>query len=160
MVFQRIYLDSNVIIRAFEAGPEDAIAQDIVGIIGLIKLGEPARCVTNHITLAEVLVHPTRDGDNFLTQRYLSLLSTTTPWLHIQRVDQAVLVKASQLRAHLKLKLPDAIHAASAILTNCSHILSEDIDFHSRPSAPNLTLPTAIRPERQTLDRIIAWLRA
>lgn len=158
MQFQRIYLDSNIFIRAFESNPDDAIGQDLVGILGLIRLGQPPRFVTSQVTLAEVLVQPIRIGDDYKRQLYVRLLSTSTPWLQVRAVSRSVLMQAAELRAISKLKLPDAIHAASAMLSNCSHILTADTDFQELPrTSPEA--PKSIQPTKENLDAITAWLR-
>ena len=157
MQLRRIYLDSNVIIRAFEGSPTDEIAKDMVGMFGLIPSRSSQPFVTSHITLAETLVHPIRDGATLAQQRYKLLLSGSSHWLHVRQISQSILVEAARLRATTSMKLPDAIHFATAIMTDCSHFLTSDTDFKFATSSG---LPIAIRPTRQTLDDIIAWLRS
>ena len=157
--FQRIYLDSNIFIRAFESSPDDQIAQDLVGMLGLVRIGTPPQFVTSQMTLAEILVQPIRIGDTFKHDQYVRLLSSSTPWLQVRAVSLPVLMRAAELRASSRLKLPDAVHAASAILSGCSHILTADLDFH-RLAVAALQGPISILPTRDTLDDIIAWLRA
>ena len=45
-----------------------------------------------------------------------------------------VLIEAAQPRAIVNIKLPDAIHAATALLTQCSTFLGNDQRFQSVPS--------------------------
>ena len=158
MQFQRIYLDSNIFIRAFESSPDDEIGQHLVGMLGLTQLGQPPRFVTSQVTLAEVLVQPIRIEDDYKRQLYVRLLSTSTPWLQVCSVSRSVLIRAAEIRAASKLKLPDAIHAASAMLSDCSHLLTGDTDFTPLPGT-SFDGPTSIQPTRDTLDAITAWLR-
>ena len=159
MAFQRMYLDSNIFIRAFESSPNDDIAQDIIGMLGLLRLGHPPRFVTSQITLAEVLVKPIRTGDSLTHDQYVRTLARSTPWLQVRTVSQSILMSAANLRAKSKLKLPDAIHAASAIANGCSHILTSDTDFlNLHVKSPDW--PMTVHPTRGSLDDIIAWLRA
>lgn len=157
MSFRRIYLDTNTINRAFEGNAADELAQDIVGMLGMIKLNQPARFVTSQITLAEVLVHPIRTGDDYRRTYYQQLLSRSTPWLRVPHVSQSILVAAAELRATMRFKLPDAIHIATALSEGCSHILTSDRDFAVVSSGS--PLPVSIRPTRETIDAIIDWLR-
>lgn len=157
--FHRIYLDTNVLIRAFEASPSDDIAQALVGMLGIIKIGQKARFVTSQLTLAEVLVHPIKKNDDVLRQYYLNLLSRSTPWLEVVRVEMQILLRAAEVRAKARLRLPDAIHLATAISAECSHILSYDADFQHE-GLPGLLPPAVIRPTAENLDTIVNWLRS
>ncbi|WP_347566102.1 PIN domain-containing protein [Scytonema sp. UIC 10036] len=46
-------------------------------------------------------------------------------------VSRDILIEAAQLRANVNIKLPDAIHAATAILTQCSTFITNDQRFQS-----------------------------
>lgn len=155
MKFSRVYLDTNIFLRAFEGSQTDDIAKDIVGLFGL-SARAPATFVTSQLTLAEALVHPLRDGNTNAQRRYELLLANPSPWLHVQPVEKSILVDAAHLRAAIRLKLPDAIHLATALQANCSHILSSDADFDMPGKAE---LPMSIRPDRATLDALSDWLR-
>jgi predicted nucleic acid-binding protein len=160
VAFERVYLDTNVIVRAFEPLPDDTTGHDIFDMLGILRPGSGPRFVTSHISLAEVLVHPIRNGHTDQRQEYLQLLSNSSAWLQVRPVDQSVLVRAAELRATTRLKLPDAIHFATAMLTGCSHLLSSDADFHSRSDTPDPHTPVVVRPTREVVDEITAWLRA
>lgn len=159
MQFSRIYVDTNVIIQAFEGSSDDDIAQDIVGMFGLGFPRPAPAFVTSHITLAEALVHPYKMGDVTAQRRYEILLSATTNWLQVRQISQSVLTLAARLRASGRLKLPDAIHLATAVLTNCSHTLTSDGDFNVQWPADLPPMPISIRTDRENLDQLIAWLR-
>lgn len=159
MQFQRIYVDTNIFIRAAESSPADDIAQSLIGMLGLIKVGEQARFLTSQLTLAEVLVHPLRKKDEQLRQYYINLLSRMTPWLQVRSIGQQTLVLAAEVRAAARMKLPDAIHLATAMSANCSHIISSDADFEQYEGLAGFTRPTVIRPTAENLARIVAWLR-
>jgi predicted nucleic acid-binding protein len=51
---------------------------------------------------------------------------TPSAWLSVVPVDRAILVRAASLGPSLGLKLPDAIHVASATATDCDVFLSND----------------------------------
>jgi predicted nucleic acid-binding protein len=86
--------------------------------------GEVLFAVTT-IGIAEVLTGPIGSGDEILTRRYRTLLET---W---QVVDLTVDVAetAARLRAAYRLRLPDAIQAASAIEIGASALVTHDRDF-------------------------------
>lgn len=86
--------------------------------------GELSFAVTT-ITIAEVLTGPLLAGDEALAERYRSVL---TSWYVIELTAE-IAVSAARLRASLKLKLPDAVQAASAIAVNADALVTHDRDF-------------------------------
>lgn len=136
MQFTRIYVDSNIFIRAFEGAPDDAITRSLVRLFGFSGDRMLQAFVTSQITLAEMLVHPVRTNHLTRQLQYKALLSASNNWLKVRPVSRAVLIDAATLRAKQKLKLPDAIHLATARHTECDHILTADQDFGDRSLAP------------------------
>lgn len=81
--------------------------------------------VTSEITLAECLVKPFADKDVFAVETYVSFLSGRLG-LPVIPISRQILLSAAQLRAETGLKLPDAIHAATAKWANCNAFLTND----------------------------------
>lgn len=160
MPFHKVYLDTNTLIKAFEGSESDPLAQNIAGMFGLADPSREPPFVTSHITLAETLIHPFRFGDVQAQHRYKLLLSSSSHWLQVRTISQPVLVLAARLRATSSLKLPDAIHMATAVLTGCSHILTGDTDFKSGAKDHTSEGPEPLPLTNQTIDNLIAWLRA
>src|SRR5258708_39484605 len=75
--------------------------------------------VTSIITLVVVLVHPIRDGNAGLAQRYRDLL-LETEGLSTVEIDQAIAEEAARLRAIFNIHTPDSIQPATAIATEAS----------------------------------------
>lgn len=46
-------------------------------------------------------------------------------------IERSILTEAAAIRARTKLKLPDAIHAASAIASECTTFLTNDKQFRT-----------------------------
>ncbi|EDX85419.1 hypothetical protein S7335_3120 [Synechococcus sp. PCC 7335] len=46
-------------------------------------------------------------------------------------IGRSILLEAARVRASTKLKLPDAIHAATALSTSCTTFLTNDKQFRS-----------------------------
>src|SRR5271165_6697192 len=69
------------------------------------------RFAVTTITIAEVLTGPFQSGDDELAARYRA---TLTSWRTIS-VDPDIAESAARLRASCRLKLPDAVQAASAL---------------------------------------------
>ena len=75
--------------------------------------------------IAEVLVGPLRAKEDALATRYRTRLET---WQTVElTVDIAE--QAARLRASLRLKLADAIQAASALAINAAALVTHDRDF-------------------------------
>jgi predicted nucleic acid-binding protein len=77
------------------------------------------------ITIAEVLTGPLRAGNEALVERYKIVLES---W-YVVELTAAIAESAARLRASLKLKLADAVQAASAIAVNADALVTHDRDF-------------------------------
>ena len=132
-----LYLDTNVLIYAVEdVAP---FGGRLRPIFQRIDRGE-LRGASSELTLAEVLVKPLRDQNNQARSQYEQLLAATGP-LAVHPVSREVLVRAAELRAaHASIKLPDAIHAATALLHGCTTFVTNDGRFEQVPHLPVLLL--------------------
>jgi predicted nucleic acid-binding protein len=86
--------------------------------------GELRFAVTT-ITLAEVIIGPLQANDEALARRYRAILES---W-QIVDLDAGIAESAARLRASLRLKLPDAVQAASALAINADALATHDRDF-------------------------------
>jgi len=108
-----LYFDSNVFIYAFE-GEMDPV-REAAG--QLLQAAEAQHCAaaTSLISRAEVLVRPLRQKQVELADRYRALLSGAGA-VSLYGVDENVVDRAAELRADYPvLKLPDALHIATAL---------------------------------------------
>lgn len=125
----RIYLDANAFIVAYESGGE--IAGALKQVFGLIE-SQNVEAFTSNLTLAEVLVGPYRDGDDELAAAYVNAISSKEAF-RVVPIEREILVRAARLRADRRsLKLPDAIHLATAELCDCGILVSNDGDVVTR----------------------------
>lgn len=121
---QQIYLDSNVIIYAFETA-DPAMLRELRALFADIASGA-TRSRTSLITRAEVLVKPLRDRQDDLVRAYREFLSGTGD-IAVQPIDAGIVDRAAELRArHRALRLPDALHLATAVLCECAYFLTSD----------------------------------
>jgi predicted nucleic acid-binding protein len=81
--------------------------------------------VTSELSLAELLVKPLRDGKLDAAARYQELL-TDGEQLRVMPVSRDVLIAAARVRAAQGIKLPDAIHLATAEHFHCATFLTND----------------------------------
>ena len=128
------YLDANVFIYAVEdAGPLGDVVRDV---FTRIDRGEFVG-LTSELTLSEVLVRPIRNGD-LHGRREFELLLADRPTLGVVPVDRDVLIRAAEVRAASTLKLPDAIHAATALDHGCTSFPTNDARFAAYAPLPVL----------------------
>ena len=77
------------------------------------------------MTFAEVLTGPLQSGDEALARRYRALLQS---WQMID-LTADIAETAARLRATLRLKLADAVQAASALAIGAAALVTHDRDF-------------------------------
>ena len=142
MIESRIYLDANVFIYAIEGG--DDISSLLRRLFDLFGQNRGVG-VTSELTLAEVLPKATQGQ----RRTYLNLIV----WSRVsdlQPVNRDVLIETAEYRRTAgNPKLPDAIHAATAIRGECRTVVSSD----SRLRLP--TGFTVLTPNRENFSRLI-----
>ncbi len=112
----RIYLDSNVFIAIVERNSTETT--ELARVLQLVEQGRGV-AFTSELTLAKVLVIPYAEKDEALARTYLDLIASTDV-MRVPAVDREILIRAAQLRSQRKsLRLPDAIHLATAELADC-----------------------------------------
>ena len=128
-----LYIDTNVFIAALE-GPEGT--SDVAWqVLEAIERGD-AVGVTSELTLAELLVQPMRRGDGELVSTYEAMIASDGVFT-VAPVDRGALVTAARLRAdHPSLRLPDAIHLATAIATGAGHLVTRDVRLAAASPIP------------------------
>jgi predicted nucleic acid-binding protein len=83
------------------------------------------RFAVTTVTLAEVLTGPLSKGDEALAEKYRATLRS---WF-VVNLDSETAESAARLRAALKLKLADAVQAASALAVGADALVTHDRDF-------------------------------
>lgn len=117
-----LLIDSAPIIYVLEGHPELATAFRPVFEAhdeGLVRLA-----VTT-VTLAEVLTGPLSARDEVLAEKYRATLKS---WFVVD-LDAEIAESAARLRAACKLKLADAVQAASALAIGADALVTHDRDF-------------------------------
>jgi len=83
------------------------------------------RLAITTVTLAEVLTGPLSARDEVLAERYRATLKS---WFVVD-LDAEIAESAARLRAACKLKLADAVQAASALAVGADALVTHDRDF-------------------------------
>lgn len=157
----RIYIDTNILISGFEDKSERG---DIIGRLfsqAMEQMETPLR--TSELTISELLVRPFENRDDRLIQEYRSAFASS--WLQAAPVDRNILELAALIRARRKrVKLPDAIHMATALTSNCTHFLTNDAGFEGLAESltgtsenwlGNWLPPKLLRPDLPTLTSLL-----
>ncbi len=84
--------------------------------------------VTSTLTLLEVLVHPIRNNNAYLAASYREILSNASH-LRTIPVTAEIAEAASRLRAVSKIRTPDAIQVATAIVMGADYFLTNDSEL-------------------------------
>jgi len=122
VVASPVYFDTNVFVYALEGFERfQPLLRELFGKIQDAQL----RAVTSELTLAEVLVKPLVDGRTDVCTAYLAAVQDSEG-LEVVPVTRDVLVEAAGIRARLGVRLPDAIHVATAVLSGCRSFLTND----------------------------------
>lgn len=80
------------------------------------------------ITLAEVLAGPLKVGNDLLAARYHEAMRHSRNW-EVVPVNEDIAVLAARIRVSRKLRLPDAIQVATAVVTGSLALVTRDVDF-------------------------------
>ncbi len=83
------------------------------------------RFAVTTITIVEVLTGPLQAANEALARRYRAILES---WQPIE-LDVDIAESAARLRASLRLRLADAVQAASALAINAAAIVTHDRNF-------------------------------
>jgi predicted nucleic acid-binding protein len=144
-----IYLDANVFIY-FVEGPAE-LAEPLCSLFEFAESGGPSGnplrnfFVTSELALAEVLSSSrTSEADRDM---YCELILGSA-FIAKAQVNKDILLEAARLRREFGFKLPDAIHAATALYNQCDMLVSRDKHMnrleklgivHIEPTPSNLT---------------------
>lgn len=117
-----LLLDSSPIIYYLEDHPK--YAPRFEPLFQAHRAGS-VRFAVSTITIAEVLAGPLQSGDEALARRFRATLGS---W-QVVGLDLDIAESAARLRASLRLRLADAVQAASALAVNASALVTHDRDF-------------------------------
>lgn len=118
----QVYLDANFFIYVLEAvEPWARAARAVLEALDRREL----KAVTSELSLAECLVKPLASGQSEIAEAYLEFLKDRR-FLTVLPVTREILIEAARLRGLSRIKLPDAIHAATALQKGCSSFLTND----------------------------------
>lgn len=142
--FSTIYVDTSVVIYTVEGDPD--YYSLLQPLWAEFQAGE-VEIVSSELTLMEVmevLVVPIRNGNSFLITDYEQLLLSSR--MQLIPISQFILRQAATLRATNNIKTPDAIHAVTALSTNCAQFITNDRGFRNVANLPVVVLSEVLAP--------------
>jgi predicted nucleic acid-binding protein len=116
-----VLMDTAPIVYFLEA---HKLAKVFKPLFGRHAAGELQFAVTT-VSIAEVLTGPLQSGNEALAERFRTILGS---W-QVVDLTADIAASAARLRASLRLKLADAVQAASAIAVNADALITYDRDF-------------------------------
>ena len=122
---RRLYLDAAPLIYWVEAYADYISKMD--RIVDAIEM-TPLQAMTSVLALTEVMVQPLRVGNTDLAQDYHDILVRRDAYTVVD-VSLGIAISAAAIRARYGLRTPDAIHAATAIKSDCDAMLTNDRHF-------------------------------
>lgn len=117
-----IYFDTNVFIYSIEGHEEYS---DLLEKLFSQIFEERLEVFTSELTLAECLVKPIKDKNDEAVQQYEAHIQDNSI-LTVKPVTRGILKRSAHVRNELNLKLPDAIHMATAIEKGCKTFITND----------------------------------
>jgi predicted nucleic acid-binding protein len=120
-----VAFDANAVIYYVEE--HDVFFPILAPVFAMIPAGRLQAHVAT-ITFMEVLVAPLRYSQEQLANRYREILTDTLGWT-LRPLTQRTAERAASIRAATNLRTPDAIVAATALESGCSHLMTNDPAF-------------------------------
>jgi len=119
---RRVFLDTAPVIYYVESHPKySGLVEHVFERLDAGTL----EAITSPITLAECLVIPFRDGDTGLQRAFLQVVAHGLN-TSLSATDEGTGLLAAELRARYGLSLSDALQLATAIMTHCDALLTND----------------------------------
>jgi predicted nucleic acid-binding protein len=119
---KKVYLDTNLFIYILEGYSEyNEFFSDFIR--GLEN--HDFVCFTSELTLAELLVPTFKKKKSQLLVKYKEMLNNSD-FVTLIPTIQEIYIRSASNRANFGLKLPDAIHVASAQIVGCDLFLTND----------------------------------
>ena len=125
----RVILDTNVILKVYNREPGH---ESVVEILDQVETGKTMAAIST-VTIAEVAVGYHTSGDEAGLKDFILRLRTTGEYA-IMEVDIESAELAGEIRAKTGMRLPDAIIAASGVISGASHVITEDKNFRKASS--------------------------
>jgi len=135
-----IYFDTNVFIYSIE-GHEKYYAwlQKLFNYVYAQKI----LIITSELTLAECLVKPVKEGNTVAIDAFKTHIKSNDA-MAVKHVSREILIRSATVRSEMGLKLPDAIHMATAMSQSCKTFVTNDKKLISPEGIDRVYLSDAV----------------
>ena len=124
-----VYVDTNTVIyRVEEVKPYIDVALPLWDALD----ARTQAVATSELSVLEVLVRPRRLQNTSLQELFLGTLYDTLGLLCVP-ISRQILEAAAQIRATSGRKIPDALHAATALIEGCTLFVTNNAAFRRIP---------------------------
>ena len=103
--------------------------------------------VSSPVLVVEALVKPLQVGNVEIEIQYRELFASNA--VRLLEASYEVFEDAARLRAETGLKIPDALHAATALRADCALFITNDTDFRRVRGLPIVVLDDLLIEEDQ-----------
>ena len=103
--------------------------------------------VCSELVIAEALVRPLREGHSELEAAFRAIFAA--PEVRLVPTTRRLWEDTARLRAETGLKIPDALHAATALREGCDLFVTNDTDFRRIRGLPVVVLDDLLNEESQ-----------
>jgi predicted nucleic acid-binding protein len=134
-----VYFDANIFIYLLEHHSD--LGEVCLSIVQSAVDKELDGC-SGDLVLAELLVKPLKDNNARAVKAVKDLFSKETR-IELLPHKRSTFETAALLRANYKIKLPDALHIATAIENHIEVFLTNDREIPSIPEITVLQLPSS-----------------
>ena len=101
--------------------------------------------VCSELVITETLVRPIREGNTALESDFRAVFAA--PEVQLVPVTRRLWEDTARLRAETGLKIPDALHAATALRAGCALFITNDTDFRRVRGLPTVVLDDLLAEE-------------
>ena len=130
-----VYLDASAFIYSVERiEPYQALIEPVWQQAQAGKF----TVVSSELVVAEVLVRPLREGNKVAESLFRALLGANE--VQLIEATRSLWEETARLRALTRLRTPDALHAATARLAECTLFVTNDNDFRRVEGLPIVVL--------------------
>lgn len=123
-----IYVDTSPVIYSVE---KHADFWPLLRPLWIASKEGQVEIISSELILLETLVGPLKAGDATLARDYERLFASID--VSLLPITANILREAAQLRAATSLKTPDAIHAATALISGCAQFITNDYGLRRVP---------------------------
>ena len=122
LIGKKVYFDTNIIIYLVEGFlPYQKTLDNIQALLE----SDEIKAYSSELSLCETLIKPFQVGSTKGVSLFCSFLQESACF-ELFPIDKNILIQSSYIAADKNMKIPDAIHVATAMASGCEIFLTND----------------------------------